>query len=93
MNHPATNSVTVGELIAELQQMPQDAVVIYSSCSEYAELMPGEATFVRAEEKKIIWREQGGYMDYRASWFDQGLNGVFKGETPKFVTVCCFPGN
>ncbi len=63
------NSMTVGELITILQGFPQDAPVIYDCCSDYAAMRPDEVTLIRAEDQKIIWREQNGYSQYDPRWF------------------------
>lgn len=61
--------MTVGELISVLQGMPQDAVVIYNCCSDYAEMDNDQVTLVRAEDQKIVYREENGYLDYKPEWF------------------------
>jgi uncharacterized protein (TIGR02996 family) len=97
------NSLTIGELL----QMPLDAAVIYTACSDYNELQPGDVTLIRAEDQRVVWREQQGYRAYdphlymtdeevAAMTADQRrwrrLN-LLKDERPNFVTVCHFPGN
>jgi hypothetical protein len=95
------NSMTVAELIALLQTMPQDAPVIYPMYSEYTELRPDEVRLIKAEDKRIVWREQNGYMYYYPSDFAGGptpkwnpnYKPQYANEQPKFVTVVMFPGN
>jgi hypothetical protein len=80
--------MTVGELKAILKDVPDDVTVIYELYSQYAPMLPEHVRYFRAEDKKIVWREQwsDGFMDYRAEWFPEG-------ETPDFRTVVIFPGN
>jgi uncharacterized protein (TIGR02996 family) len=106
------NSISVGELIGHLMSMPVNAPVIYRNCSDWSELQRDEVSLHKAEDKKICWRPQNGYMDYEPLWFSQerveateraillqGEDsyttsfGPRRGEKPRFVTVCCFPGN
>ena len=64
------NSMVVGELIGLLLNMPLDAVVLYQACSDWCEMSPGDVGLVRAEDQKIIWRQQQGYSDYDHRWFE-----------------------
>lgn len=61
--------MTVGELITILQGFPQDAVVLYRACSDYAEMEPDDVYMSMAEEQKIIYREANGYSRYDPRWF------------------------
>lgn len=77
--------MTVSDLIAELKVMPQDAVVLYRHCSDYAELNPGDVEFVRAEDERIVWREANGHSDWRREWAPPGTVADFR-------AACLFPG-
>jgi hypothetical protein len=81
------NSMNVGELIAILQAMPQDAVVMFRMCSDYTEMRPDEVRLSLAESKEFVWRFENGYQEYNKRLFKMS------GEVPKFVTACVFPGN
>lgn len=100
------NSISVGELIGHLLTFPLDAPVIYRACSDWSELRKDEVWLHKAEEQKINYRSQNGFMDYNEFWFagltristqrqrDRFLQGYPEpSEQPHFVTVCCFPGN
>jgi uncharacterized protein (TIGR02996 family) len=81
-----SNSLTVGELIGVLYDFPIDTVVLYLMCSDWSELQRDDVCMITAEEQKIVYREQNGYSYYNRRWYPEG-------ETPKFVTAVCFPGN
>ena len=100
------NWMTNGELIGKLLHFPLDAGVIYDACSDYCTLRPDEVTLIRAEERKVVFREQQGYMSYSEEWYfprrelterewqwrrNWGLPE--EGERPDFRTVVHFPGN
>lgn len=103
------NSISVGELIGHLLTMPPDAPVIYRACSDWQELQKDEVFLALAEEEKINYRPQNGYMDYKPEWFALSQDDAQRmrqrhgamadrwypqpNEQPRFVTVCCFPGN
>ena len=102
------NWMTNAELIGQLLHFPLDAGVIYTACSDYNSLQPDEVTLIAADERRVVWREQQGYMSYDPRWFatddevaamraasrwvPPGVN-KFKGERPDFRTVVHFPGN
>lgn len=78
--------MTVKELIAELQTMPQDAQVIYACYSEYDLLNEGDITLHKPSDKKIELRKENGYLRYRDRWHREGDKIVF----PEVVV---FPGS
>jgi hypothetical protein len=89
----------VADLIAYLQTMPPDADVIYVCCSDYQALDAESIRLFKAEEQKIVLR-QNHYMDYYASHWGRGparpgtLSQIYPlSEEPVFVTAVCFPGN
>ena len=77
--------MTVQELINKLEDMPRDAVVIYSCFSEYEAMRDEEPVLVTAEDKTVVLRA-GRYIDYRENQWSVN-------EKPQFVTVVKFPGN
>lgn len=75
----------VHELIAKLQLMLQDAIVIYQRCSTYTMLEDDEPRIATAESKQIALYN-GEYMDLLPKWIPQGA-------TVEYVTAVAFPGN
>ena len=80
--------MTVKDLIGVLEKMPQDAVVIYASHSEYTPMDPDEVTLHTPETKTMTVRHGNyrRYYDYHDKLYPQG-------ESPIFTTAVAFPGN
>jgi hypothetical protein len=74
--------MTVAELIAKLQTMPQDAPVVIDMCSECLLLDEEEP---RLEEMIV---RHGTWMKLNKSWWDYAKDGE-----PNQIAVCHFPGN
>jgi len=78
--------MTVKELIALLEKMPQDAIVINTMMSDYSEVEPYDITLLQGEEGRVI-RHRGHLMKLRRSWWPKDL-----GE-PEYLTAVHFKGN
>lgn len=76
---------TVRELIDHLSKFPPDAHVSIDMFSESAPLDLEKVTLVKADSRKVIFRN-GTYMSFRPEWSD-------KSESNQFVDVVMFPGN
>ncbi len=74
--------MTVAELIDHLKIMPQDAPVIYSYHSDYADLEAREVTHEQMIRRNDHW------MRYIPHHWDKAKDGE-----PVLIDVCCFPGN
>lgn len=91
-------AVKVSELIAHLQTLPQDAVVLYRCMSDYAELENEFIDLKKGKKGKIICHH-GHYMQAEEHWFDPNYPGYPYGKpndlpsAPKYVTAVVFPGN
>lgn len=76
--------MTVQELIAVLQNMPQDAEVVYRCASDYTALEPEQVRLFKAEEKVIV-KHNTSLMEYDPYLYRDGTK-------PDFRTVVAFPG-
>lgn len=103
---PPANWMTNGELVGKLLHFPLDAGVVYMACSDYATLRPDEVGLITAEERRIVWREEQGFLEYHPEWYKApdpqptrmrgraySRTGRFHPEQPDFRTVVTFPGN
>lgn len=81
--------MTVRELIAHLQTLPQDYLVAYQCCSDSAKLEAEEITVIHATDKRVIQHHNMPDMirDYR-EWEHHK-----SGPIPHFIDVVMFPGN
>lgn len=77
--------MTVRELIAKLQTMPQDAAVLYRCCSDYSILESGEIVLRKADDELVALRG-GKHMTLTRKQYPAN-------ETPVFVDAVIFPGN
>lgn len=77
--------MTVRELIAELQAMPQEAAVLYQCCSDYSILEPGEIVLRTADDELVALRG-GKHMTLTRKQYPAD-------ETPVFVDAVILPGN
>lgn len=76
-------AMTVGELIAHLQQFPAETPVVYRFCSNYSPLLADEVEYAASTDGK--YGLHGGEI----------LKGweLRRAKDPQFIDVVVFPGN
>lgn len=73
--------MTVAELIAKLQTMPSDAIVILNHPIEYLKFDDNDVRLILKDDQKIIKRD-GSYMGWHPKLKKPGE------PEPEFVTIC-----
>jgi uncharacterized protein (TIGR02996 family) len=68
------NWMTNAELVGKLLGFPLDAGVIYTACSDYSTLRPDEVTLIRAEDRRVVFREQNGFMGYDPIFYEETVS-------------------
>lgn len=81
--------MTVRELIAALQEMPQDYTVAYQCYSDYSMMQADEIKVRHASDKKAVRHHNmpDEIREYNAYEYAKGS------QEPEFVNVVIFPGN
>lgn len=77
--------ITIKQLIEHLQQFPDDTPCVYACCSDYAALTSDYIKLHKAENKTMVYRNNGVKDVYPyTQWGD---------EKPQYISVVEFPGN
>lgn len=93
--------MTVKELIAFLETMPPEAIVIHDMCSDYEEIDQEMFTLMEPKEGGGLVKHHGHLMEIRADWisqereWDKGLRKYVrrKIDNPTFLTAVHLRGN
>lgn len=83
--------MTVAELIAKLQSVPQDSVVLYRAYSDYQALQDDDLITYSKDDQDGIVCHHGHWMRCKEAWKD----GAAAAEVAlvKTVNAVVFPGN